>query len=153
MRVAREGTKMLENAIEQLSQKKTTKVGWFETAKYPDGTSVAYVAQILELGYAPKNIPPFAMLRQTIDMNEEEWSKFFNGVATKIIQGRMTLNQAMEALGLLVAGDVRKTISQITSPALKETTLELRRRRGNTSTKPLVDSGLMLATVTSLVEG
>ena len=113
MRVAREGTKMLENAIEQLSQKKTTKVGWFETAKYPDGTSVAYVAQILELGYAPKNIPPFAMLRQTIDMNEEEWSKFFNGVATKIIQGRMTLNQAMEALGLLVAGDVRKTWADI----------------------------------------
>jgi len=153
VRVARQGTANLDNAIRQLAQNKVTKAGWFETAKYEDGTQVAYIAQILELGYASKNIPPFAMLRQTIDMHENEWKRFLQQMSLRIVKGQMTLDQAMEALGLLVSGDIRKTISTITSPALKQSTIKARQRRGNSSTKPLVDSGLLLATVTSLVEG
>ena len=152
MQLHRNTTKTLDNAIKELEKNKVAKVGWFESAKYEDGTQVAYVAQILELGAPSRNIPPFAMLRNTIDMNEEEWKKFFEGWALRILKGQMTMEQAMEALGLLVAGDIRKTISTITSPALKKSTLDARAGRGNTSSKPLVDSGLMLATVTNLVE-
>lgn len=36
--------------------KKQLKIGFFEHSKYPDGTPIAYVAAIQELGYGP--IPP-----------------------------------------------------------------------------------------------
>jgi hypothetical protein len=50
-------------------------------------------------------------------------------------------------------GDIRQTITEITTPPLSEFTLEQRLERGNSSEKPLNDTGYMLATLTSVVQG
>lgn len=151
-KVQRSASINLDKAIRELQKKKQAVIGWFETAKYEDGTQAAYIAQILELGYLPKNIPPFSFFRNTIAENENEWRDQFRGFSVRILKGQMTLEQALEGLGLLVAGDVRKTIAETTSPALKESTLRIRRSKGNTSTKPLIDSGFMQSTLTSEVQ-
>ncbi|MDL2105264.1 hypothetical protein QQJ69_19235, partial [Proteus mirabilis] len=45
--------------------RKRLSVGFFEHSKYPDGTPIAYVASIQELGYPAGGIPPRPFLRPT----------------------------------------------------------------------------------------
>lgn len=170
------GTKQLETILTGIDNVQG-KVGWFESAKYEDGTPVAYVATIQEFG-SPKNaIPPRSFMRKTISEKSGEWKALFTSAAKSILAGNETNESAVEKLGLRAAGDVRKTISTLTEPALSEITILLRQHRkdggtvtGKTvgqaaaavgkestrplsvSTKPLIDSGIMLATLTNTTE-
>jgi hypothetical protein len=72
--VSGNGRKALEVALQTLGNK-VGKVGWFEGAKYPDGTQVAYVATIQEYGYSPKNIPPRPFMRPTIVKYRNTWDR------------------------------------------------------------------------------
>ena len=56
--------KNLEVNLAQLGNSEA-KVGWFENAKYSDGTPVAYIASIQEFGYPEGNIPPRLGMRFT----------------------------------------------------------------------------------------
>jgi len=134
------------------------KVGFFESAKYPDGTSVAYVASIQEMGYAEGNIPPRPFMRPTIAKESKEWTKQFGFGAKRVALGEMTPTQVMDAVGLAAAGSVAKTIAEVQTPPLKESTVNARKRRyadrkttGNL-TKPLVDTAVMVTSVTHLTE-
>lgn len=134
------------------------KVGFFESAKYPDGTPVAYVASIHEFGYAEGNIPPRSFMRPTIAEHSKEWAKQFGGGAKRVAEGTMTPSQVMDAVGLAAAGEVAKTIAGIKEPPLQESTIEARKHRyadkkttGNLS-KPLVDTAVMVNSITSVTE-
>jgi len=133
-------------------------VGWFETAKYPNGTPVAYVAAIHEFGYAAGGIPPRPFFRPTIAAQTGEWSRQFGRAATAVANGKIEPGPAMTQLAALAAGDVADTISKLTAPALKEATVNARRRKRADKktvgglTKPLVDTGIMLGTLTYKVE-
>lgn len=131
------------------------KVGFFESAKYVDGTPVAYVASIHEFGYAEGGIPARPFFRPTIQEQGPAWGEAFGKGAKAIAKGRYTPFQVMDAVGQLAAGDVKKTISEIQSPPLDPDTIAARRRRykdkkttGNLS-KPLVDTALMINSVTN----
>lgn len=106
-----------------------TRVGWFESAKYPDGTPVAYVATIQEFGYAAGGIPPRPFLRRTTDEQQPAWKSLMGMAVKGMIAGNRTPYQTMELLGLQAAGDVRKTISKITAPPLSILTLMARKDR------------------------
>lgn len=153
----RQGLEQLRVAVQGLGNT-TGKVGWFETAKYPDGTPVAYVASIHEFGYAAGSIPPRPSMRPTIAAQSKEWALSFGKGATAAAKGNYTAAQVMDAVGLMAAGDVAKTISKITQPPLKPATVAARRRRyadQNTTgnlTKPLVDTALMVTSITHLTE-
>jgi hypothetical protein len=134
------------------------KVGYFESAKYTDGTPVASIAAVHEFGYAEGKIPPRPTMRPTIAKKSGEWSKNFGGGAKAIAAGTMTATQVMEAVGMAAAGDVRKTIAELKAPPLKEATIDRRKRRyadknttGNLA-KPLVDTAVMVNAVTHLTE-
>lgn len=171
-------------------------VGWHDTAKYPDGTPVAYIASIMEYGaevnvqagtktvhrnvdlktgefknsgkfttkdksnfqttHASKahkiRIPPRPMMRSTIFTHSEEWSRQAALGIKAVAMGTRTAEQVIAALGELAAGDVRKRITDITSPPLAKSTQRQRARQGYKPDKPLVRSGLMLSTCTSEVE-
>lgn len=132
------------------------KVGFFESAKYPDGTPVAYVASIQEFGSG--KIPPRSFMRTTIAEQGPEWTKQFGRAAVAIIKGKIEPAAALDQIGALAAADVKKKITQITSPPLQEATIAARRNRRADKkttgklTKPLVDTGIMLASVTHVVE-
>lgn len=138
-------------ALKQLNGQET-RVGWFETSKYEDGTPVAYVASIQHFGYAPKNIPPRLGLDKMLSEKRTENVTVARKVAKLVMKGTPA-GEAMGLIGLKVGADIREQIASVTSPALAEATIKARASRTasgeitKTLAKPLVDTGLMLATV------
>lgn len=149
------GRKKLDNILNGVVNKEG-KVGWFESAKYPDGTPVAYVASIQEFGSG--SIPPRSFMRSTAAHKRDEWKDNMKKGADAIANGGETMSSVMEKVGLGAAGDIRKTIATLTEPPLKQATINARLSKmadgktvGNLD-KPLVETGHMLNTLTNTVE-
>lgn len=145
--------KKLPDGFENIS----AEIGWFESSQYEDGTKVAYVATIHEFGAPSQNIPPRPFIQPTIDANGAEWADQIAKGAKRVLDGGIDAEGVMDAVGAMAAGDIKKTIAQVISPALKVSTVKARERaysqKGITRslTKPLIDTGLMLATCTNTV--
>ena len=139
-------------------QGKQAQAGWFKSAVYPNGTPVAYVAAIQELGSAPQGIPPRPFMRPAISKNKAAWLKIMERGAQAVLKGQMTIGDVMGLVSTRAADDVAKAIVAVTTPPLKRATIlaRLRKRKDKTLTptiqKPLVDTGLMLASVSHVVE-
>jgi len=146
----RDNPNYLKNLAKRLESSEA-QVGFFESARYPDGTPVAYVAAIQEYGYPEGGIPPRSFMRSTIDERAKPWSKVVANGAKSVIQGNKEIADIMETIGLIASGDMRKKISKITQPPLKESTIKNRRRKGNNSVKPLVDERILLPSLTHVV--
>lgn len=151
------GAKFFEQAIKDLNDF-VAKVGWMKSAKYADGTHVAEAAVVNEYGDPSKGIPPRSFLRTTRKEKEQYWSKVFVAEMRRVLKGEVTVTQALDTMSQIAAGDVRKKISQIQDPKLKDATVAARLRKmkdgktvGNL-TKPLVESGTMLNTCIGVVE-
>lgn len=149
----------LSAKIEQITSEaksKQLRVGWGEDARYDDGTSVAMIAAQNEFGNPGKSIPPRPFMRPAIAAHKLTWSNKMAQGAKTVFEGKRSIGEVFEALGLLVAGDIRKSITLVTGPALKASTVMARlrgKKQGKsvslTVAKPLVDSGLMLNSITS----
>ena len=129
------------------------KVGWNESAKYPDGTPVAYVASIHEFGAASQGIPARPFMRPAIAKNQKSWAAAFGKGAAAVLKGNFTPREVMERVCMDAVGAVKSSIASVQSPALEQSTVDARRRAmadgktiGNL-TKPLVASGLMVNSV------
>lgn len=136
----------LTRLAKELSEQEVA-TGWFESAKYGDGTPVAYVASIQEYGSGP--IPPRPTQRPTVATQSQKWGKIYGQTIKTANSG----GQVLEVMGAVIAGDMREAISELTSPPLAESTIKSRKRKGNSSTKPLVDQRIMMNTLTHLVRG
>lgn len=131
----------------------TARVGWFETAKYEDGTPVAAVAAKNEFGSGPVPARPF--MRPTIEAELPQWARIAERAAKQVVAGAMDQRTAIEVLAAKAAGDIRKAITRVQSPPLAPRTIEARAARGasgKASAKPLVDTGHMLQTLTHEVQ-
>lgn len=161
MTVKRVKTKAGENlakALENLDGK-VGKVGWIHSSMYIDGREyVAEVAAQNEFGNPNKHIPARPFMRPTISEKRQEWANISKQGAEQILKGNYDIGQVLELLGLKAAGDIRKKITQITSPPLAQSTIDARlAKRANKSTvgnltKPLIDTGIMMNTLTNSVE-
>lgn len=132
----------------------TGKVGWFPSARYENGTPVALVAVVQEYGSTKRGIPARPFMRTTQQERAPEWKENAHQLATAVAKGKLPPEGLMEGLTMKAEGDVRRAISQVLSPPLAERTIEARKRRhskGKASSKPLVDTGYMLNTLTSQV--
>lgn len=127
-------------------------IGWQDTAKYPDGTPVAIVAQTQEYGSPARHIPPRPFVRPTVSSEKGNWSRQMGLGVKAVANGIRDPLQVFTAIGELAAGDVRMTITQISSPPLAESTKKARSARGLEPEKPLQATGLMLSTCTSIVK-
>lgn len=123
------------------------KTGYFETARYPDGTPVAYVATVHEFGSPEGNIPARPTMRPTAARKQAEWGALAGQGARAVLRGEQSPEAVLELLALGAAGDVAQAIREVQTPALKPQTIE---RKG--FAKPLVDTGVMLQSVTGVVE-
>lgn len=129
------------------------RVGWGENQKYPDGESVAMIAAQNEFGNPAKAIPPRPFMRPAISEQGDNWKKQLVGGMKMVFSDKITVSNVFEAVGILVTSDIQKSIASVTSPALAESTIKRRlngKQVGNmkTATKPLVDTGYMMASVT-----
>lgn len=145
----------LHKRIEQLEDGsgKVVRVGVVEHQHYDDGTPVAYVAAIHEYGSPSNGIPPRPFFRPTLTKNKKKW------VATvgAAIKSGASLENALEMVGLLASADVKQTLSEITEPPLKESTIRARNRKyksksNKVSTKPLIDTRLLFDSISYSVE-
>ena len=150
----------LEVALKELASKKVGKVGWFEKSRYDDAesTPVAAVAAQNEYGNPNMHIPARPFMRPTIIAQQKIWAKVAEQGARNILKGDQTSSDVLEMIGLKAAGDIRKTISKITTPPLSPRTIAARLAKradhqtvGNL-TKPLIDTGVMFNTLTNTVE-
>lgn len=148
------GSKALEKLADQIKSSKL-EVGFFETAKYPDGTPVAYVAAIQEFGNPAGNNPSRPFFRNAISQNDG-WRPLATKAMSAVVGGRMELNQALNQMGLKMAADVKDSINDGSYEALKQSTLDARQSRKRTkgvASKPLIDTAQMLQSVTYAVNG
>jgi hypothetical protein len=155
-RKAGPGAEQLRVMLAGLSDK-VARVGFFPSSKYEDGTPVAYVAAIQEFGSPTEGIPPRSFMRTTAEAQRGAWQSTARQGARAVTKGNATGMQVLDVLGQQAAGDIRKSISRIASPPLKQATIDARlRKRADKTTlgkldKPLVDTGTLLNAVTSEV--
>jgi hypothetical protein len=142
---------------------KVGKVGWIDNSRYPDengkqGPLVAYVATIQEFGYPAGNIPPRPTIRPAIATQQDKWRKIALKYSKLAIEGKGSVADIFEAVGAVAEGDIAKNIKLLTQPPLSPRTIAARlNRKTDKKTigsldKPLIDTGLMLATLTHTVE-
>lgn len=131
----------LKSALEKVlgvkvdKPKITLEAGFLEGVTYSDGMSVPMVASLNEFG--TYNIPPRPFFRNAINKNSDKWGKIF-------LQG-MQKQGARNAFGLLgerIRKDIVQSINDTNEPPNSPVTIA---RKG--SSKPLVDTGLMRASV------
>ena len=182
-RVVRKNKGVMVELMKRIKELDASKlqVGVFESAKYEDGTPVAGVAAVQELGSPKMGIPPRPFFRTTAEEKKGEWAELFERAARAIIDGTVTPDDALDSIGLQVAGQVRTTIGNIYEPALSPVTLHLRKLKqqggedfevtgamvnsakqkaakgealdiSGVSTKPLVEDGTMKESITHRVE-
>jgi len=176
--VALKGGDKLEAALSEIAKKltKATKlsVGFMADATYPDGTSVAMVAALDEYGHG--KTPPRPFFRTMIAKESGEWGDLL-AAALKATDG--DVKKALGQLGAVIVGQLQQSIIDTHEPALSSLTLMLRGMRSQAkyrempfgqlvseakarldaglsnfgpSTKPLIDTGVMLRSIDSVVE-
>jgi hypothetical protein len=168
------GIRNLQKALED-SDGETLQVGWFSSANYDSNKPVAQVAFWQEFG--TKSLPPRPFFRPAIADNEKKWAELADSGGLAILEGRATISDVFNGLGLMAQADVKNAI---TGPhdALSPVTLALRKlkhdgvtingtlvgavaaavARGETGSgqlgepfannTPLNETGIMLATLT-----
>lgn len=175
-----EGGKALESALKNLHNK-VCKVGWIDGAKYPvtkyekNPPFIAEVVASNEFGRPSKNVPARPFVRPTVTREENSWRKIGFEGSKKVLKGQLKVEDVLDLIGARAASDIRKTIRQVWSPALKPSTIYARMHRyaydtdlaGSTRKKrqkglksftpsglykPLIDTGLMFATLAYKVE-
>ena len=136
---------VLERAPQEF-ENMVAQVGFPSGINYEDGTSVAYVAAIQEFGAPAAGIPARPFMQPTVREKKDYWTKVIQSQIPKVVLGKMTAFDVLDMVGIVAAADIQTKISSIYSPPNAPSTLA--RKNG---TKPLVDTGLMLASVQNAV--
>ena len=148
----------IDKALKKLgSNSKVAKAGWFGE-RYQDGTPVAMAVNANEFG--TQTIPARPFIRPTLSSTQvkEQLKKIIDNGLKKVLKGQGSVEQTLDLIGLKFVGDTKEAISKLTTPELKESTIYGRlHRKADKKTigsldKPLIDSGIMLNTMTNKVE-
>ena len=172
------GGDKLEAALKRISanvkKAATVDVGFLEGSTEADGTSIPMIAAIQEFGAPKAAIPPRPFFRNAIEKNSGRWP---TNLATALKATEYDGARALDLIGQEIQEEVQELIRDLTSPALSPITVMLRGMRSNdqslvvtgktvgeaaervaagktnygASTKPLVDSGALLNSVTHKV--
>jgi hypothetical protein len=103
------------------------RIGWFSSARYPNGTPTAYVAAIHEFGAPSRGIPARSFMRPTIAAESGRWSQQMRYYATQIVKGAMDTRAALEGVALIASEDVRTTLARLREPELSPLTVYIRK--------------------------
>jgi hypothetical protein len=113
----------------------------------------AMLAYIHENGAPEAGIPPRPFLKPTIQAMQGEISARLRAMAADALRGRReAVYRGFHMLGLKVSTAVKLKINTGPFDPLKPSTLERRRARGRTGTKPLIDTGQLRNSITYVVK-
>jgi hypothetical protein len=117
------------------------------------GETNAQIALIQEFGSPVKNIPPRPFLVPGVKSAQKEVVEILKDGATSALHG-VSIDTALNKAGLIGQNHVKSQIVNGTFKPLSQTTLAERRSRrksGQAGTKPLIDTGQLLASITYVV--
>ena len=138
------GGEKLKAALSEMAAKvakpATLRVGFLSNARYPDGTPVAMVAAIQDFGAPAAGIPPRPFFRNMIAAKSGEWAW---AVELNLKATNYDVNKTLTLVGEGIAGQLKQSIVDLVDPPLKPSTI----RKKHGVTKPLIDTGHMLASV------
>lgn len=136
------GGRKLQRALDKLSkvagQPTQVKVGVpVGAVPYPDGTPLVLVAAVNEFGSTDGRVPERSYLRSTVTMEQPTFKKFWRKqIAKDLLEGNITAAAALELLGQLAEGKIKKRIVEISEPPNAPSTVS---EKG--SSNPLIDTG------------
>lgn len=110
-----------------------------------DGITLVELAAIHEFGSPAAGVPERSFIRRTVVEQDGAIRDMQGKLAKAVVLGRMTVERALGMLGAFLVGAIRRTITQGDGvpPPLKDATIA---RKG--STRPLVDTGRLLGSIT-----
>jgi hypothetical protein len=124
---------------EALRRPGEVRAGFLEGSTYPDGTSLPMVAAVNEFGSPERNIPMRPFFRNMVAASKARWPEQLEKV---LVAADYDSRKALARMGMLIQGQIQKSIIDTNLPPNAPRTLD--RKHG---TKPLVDTGHMLASV------
>jgi hypothetical protein len=131
--------KALDAIAVNVSKASVVEVGFLAGATYPDGTSVPMVAAINEYGAPSRGIPPRPFFRSMIAEKSKEWPD----AVQKLLKAHgYAADATLMDMGELIKGELQQSIVDLISPPLAASTIAAKG-----SSKPLVDTGVMLRSV------
>lgn len=117
---------VLRGVVDKLTKEKVLRVGFLETAKYPDGTNVAQVAFWNE--YGTKSAPARPFFRTMIAAKSDRWGQALGGA---LKASDYDVDRAFSLVGTGIKDQLVTSIVSTTSPALSPVTVMLRGMRSN----------------------
>jgi len=166
--------KKLEELAKNISKSSEVKTGFLEGSTEPGGASTALVASCQEFGTQNTKegtvIPPRPFFRPMVAAGSKKWGEQLGNL---LKHNEYDAEKSLALMGENIVGELRQSIVDVTEPALSPITLMLRKMRSEypnfqgsgtmvaeaaarvaagedysgQSTKPLVDTGHMLASV------
>lgn len=139
------GADSLMKKLQEIAEKMnagSVSVGFMAGATYPDGTGVPQVAFWNEFGTISS--PPRPFFRGMISEESGTWPEKMAKLA------KATKYDGEKVLGMMgedIQGALKESINKFDSPALAESTI-----KGKGFSKPLIDTGHMINSITYKVE-
>jgi hypothetical protein len=119
-----------------------------------DGTPVAMIAAVNEFGLPEHNIPERSFLRGGIRRGIPKFNRVNEDSLRKVVRGEMTVATAIEKLGVVATGEVKREFVAGNFQPLKPATIAARKRKfGKASTRPLIASGNLRQSITYVLDG
>lgn len=142
------GLKDLRRKMQEAAKGLGVKAGIQEGSKRSgDDLTNAELAIVHE--YGTSSIPARPFIGPTAEKKQESWYKLLGGLTKKVDFTNPNIDDikdALDAVGMRMASDIKQTIRNGLSPALKPATIA---RKG--SSKPLIDSGQLVNSITHKV--
>lgn len=134
----------MKKLARKLAKNGTVRVGFLESATYPDGTPVAQIAAIQNFGAPAAGIPARPFFSNMVNRDAGGWG---TDMKKALEAADYDVPRALAFMGERIAGKLREEIVATVDPKLAAQTV---RRKG--FDKPLVDTGHLLASVDYEVE-
>ena len=138
----------MAKALAKLKQRPHVAIGILQDQKIDEKFSIVDLALVHEYGSKNGHIPQRSFIRSTCDAKQKKHFQLIKILQGKIIDGVLSIKQALSTLGEVVSKDMVETINHGISPALKPTTVK---KKG--SSKALIDTGRLKGSITHDVRG
>lgn len=139
-----DGIKKLRNELKALKGM-SVEAGFFESAKYDDGTAVAAVATVHEFGLG--HVPARPFMRVAEREAQKDLVNLMKKGVPAVAEGRLSADALFTRIGGVMVGAIQDAIAHGSHAPLAEST-----KAAKGFATPLVDTARMLQSVTQRVK-
>lgn len=107
--------------------------------------SMVEIAAVHEFGAPSAGIPSRSFLRAYVEENESKLRAFLAKLLEAVLEGKYKRDQAFNLFALRVVGEMKKRISDGLEPQVAPAT---QKRKGESKTKPLINTGQLRNSIT-----